>query len=255
MHGTSIRLRRKSKRKSDGERDAFLAVVSHELRNQINAILGWSTLMRKPATDADTLARGLAVIECNANLQAKLIEQLVDLSRVRVNCLNPSVQRVLLVPVVAAAIDSMLPLASQKGIQLVSQLESSNYAVRGDAGLLQQALTNLIGNAIKFTPPGGRIELRLTTHGTWAEITISDTGCGIPAEFLHLIFDPFKQVYTGQTNRNGLGLGLTITDHIIATHKGTIRAISLGEGKGTTFIITLPLENSDNGLHQNHSRQ
>ena len=247
MHATTIRHRRKTKRKSDGERDAFLAVVSHELRNQINAILGWSALMRKPATDADTLARGLEVIECNANLQAKLIEQLLDLSRVRVNCLNPNVQKVLLVPVLASALDSMLPLAHQKGIHLASQLGGpTNYAVRGDAGLLQQALTNLVGNAIKFTPPGGRIDVRLATHGTWAEITVSDTGCGIRPEFLHFIFDPFKQVHPSQNNRNGLGLGLTIADHIIATHKGTIRAISLGEGKGTTFIITLPLVNSDN---------
>ncbi|HKR12358.1 MAG TPA: HAMP domain-containing sensor histidine kinase [Pyrinomonadaceae bacterium] len=247
MHGTSIRQRRKSKRKSDVERDAFLAVVSHELRNQINAILGWSSLMRKPATDANTFARGLEVIECNANLQAKLIEQLLDLSCVRVNCLNPSVQRVLLAPVLAAALDSMLPLAGQKGIQLVSHLDGpTNYAVRGDAGLLQQALTNLVGNAIKFTPPGGRIDLRLATHETWAEITVSDTGCGIRPEFLNLIFDPFKQVHTSVANRHGLGLGLTIADHIIATHKGTIRVNSPGEGKGTTFVVSLPLANSDN---------
>lgn len=248
MHETSIRQRRKSKRKSDVERDAFLAVVSHELRNHVNAILGWSALMRKPATDADTFARGLEVIECNAHLQAKLIEQLVDLSRVRINCLNPNVKRVLLVPILAAALDSMLPLANQKGIQMASHLDGPNYAVRGDAGLLQQALTNLVGNAIKFTSPGGRIDLRLATHGTSAEITVSDTGCGISAEFLHLIFDPFKQVYTGPANRHGLGLGLTIAEHIIATHKGTIRANSPGEGKGTTFIITLPLANSDNQL-------
>jgi two-component system, chemotaxis family, CheB/CheR fusion protein len=246
MHGTSNRLRRKSKRKSEAEKDTFLAVVSHELRNQINAILGWSALMRKPATDADTLARGLEVIESNAHLQAKLIEQLIDLSRVKVNCLNPNVQKLLLVPIVAAAINSMLPLAGQKGIQITSRLDGPNYAVRGDAGLLHQALTNLIGNAIKFTPPGGRIDLRLAIHGTWAEITISDSGCGIPAEFLHLIFDPFKQVYIDQAKSRGLGLGLTIAEHVIATHKGTIRAISAGEGKGTTFVVTLPLATSDN---------
>ena len=195
MHGTLIRNRRKSKQKSDVDSDAFLAVISHELRNQINAILGWATLMKRPATDGEMFARGLEVIESNANLQAHLIEQLIDLSRVRINCLKPKVQKIPLVPILDTALDSMQPLASQKGIQMASQLNGSNHAVRGDAGLLQQAITNILVNAIKFTPPTGRIDLRLTTPGTWAEITISDTGCGIRREFLHVIFDPVKQVH------------------------------------------------------------
>ena len=244
MHGTVIPGRRRSKQKPDADRDAFLAVVSHELRNQINAILGWAVLMRRPVTDGETLARGLKVIERNAHLQAKLIDQLIDLSRVRINCLKPKTQRTLLVPILETALDSMMPLAREKGIEMAAHLEDSKQTVNADAGLLQQAITNILGNAIKFTPAGGRIELQLVTRGTWAEITVRDTGCGIAHELLHLIFDPFKQVHTNKANHEGLGLGLTIAHHIIAAHKGTIRANSPGEGKGTTFMVTLPLESS-----------
>jgi two-component system, chemotaxis family, CheB/CheR fusion protein len=245
MHRTVIRDRRRNRHKSDADRDAFLAVVSHELRNQINSILGWAVLMRRPVTDGETLARGLTVIERNAHLQAKLIEQLIDLSCVRINCLKPKTQKSLLAPILETSLDSMMPLAREKGIEMVARLEDSKHAVNVDPGLLQQAITNILGNAIKFTPAGGRIELQLVTLGTWAEIAVSDTGCGIPRELLHVIFDPFKQLHTNQANHEGLGLGLTIAHHIIAAHKGTIRANSPGEGRGTTFIVTLPLENSD----------
>jgi signal transduction histidine kinase len=245
MPPTVIRDRRRSRQKSDVDRDAFLAVVAHELRNQINSILGWAVLMRRPVTDGETVAHGLKVIERNAHLQAKLIEQLIDLSRVRINCLKPKTQKSLLVPIVETSFDSMVPLAREKAIEMVARLQDSKHAVKADAGLLQQAITNILGNAIKFTPAGGRIELQLVTRGTWAEIAVSDTGCGIPRELLHVIFDPFKQLHTNQANREGLGLGLTIAHHIIAAHKGTICANSPGEGRGTTFIVTLPLENSD----------
>jgi signal transduction histidine kinase len=243
MHETFIRDRRKSR--SEADRDAFLAVVSHELRNQISVIIGWAVLIRKPVTDGETVARGLKVIEHNANLQAQLVEQLIDLSRARINCLKPKNQKTSLLPILETALDSMLPLASEKGIEIARHLDDSKHAVNADAGLLQQAFTNILTNAIKFTPAGGRIDLQLVTRGTWAEITIDDTGCGIPRELLHLVFDPFEQAHTDNTNNKGLGIGLTIAHHIVATHKGTIRASSPGEGKGTTFIVTLPLENSE----------
>jgi signal transduction histidine kinase len=243
MRGTLIRDRKKSKQRFDADRDAFLAVVSHELRNQISAIHGWAVLMERSATDGEMLARGLKVIERNANLQAQLIEQLIDLSRVRINCLEPKARKTLLIPILEIALDSMMPLASAKGIEMASYLEDSEQTVKADAGLLQQAITNILANAIKFTPAGGRIDLRLLTRGTWAEVTVNDTGCGIPRELVHLIFDPFKQGHTNHTYNNGLGLGLTIAHHIIAIHNGTICANSPGEGKGTTFVVTLPLEN------------
>lgn len=244
MRGTLIRDPRKSKKKFDAARDALLAVVAHELRNQISAIHGWAVLMKRSVTDEEMLARGLKVIERNANLQAQLIEQLIDLSRLRINCLEPKAQKILLVPILEIALDSMTPLASAKGIEMASCLEDSEHTVNADAGLLQQAITNILANAIKFTPAGGRIDLRFVTRGTWAEITVNDTGCGIPRELVHLIFDPFKQAHTNHTNNNGLGLGLTIAHHIIAIHNGTICANSPGEGKGATFVVTLPLESS-----------
>lgn len=250
MHETLIRDGRRSKQKPDADRDAFLAVVSHELRNQINAILGWAVLMRRRETDGEMLARGLKVIEGNAHLQAQLIEQLIDLSRVRINYLKPKRQKISLTSILETARDSVMPLASQKGIEMASRLEGSNDAVNADSGLLQQAMTNILINAIKFTPAGGRIDLRLVTLKTWAEIAVSDTGCGIPPELLHLIFDPFKQVHRSQTSRDGLGLGLTIAHHIIAAHNGTICANSAGEGKGTTFMVTLPLANSEISTHK-----
>lgn len=243
MDRTLSRDPRRSKQESD--RDALLAVVSHELRNQIHSILGWAVLMNSTVTDAETLARGLKTIERNANIQAQLIEQLIDLSRVRIDCLKPRAQKTPLVPILETALDSLMPLAREKGIEMTSRLKGSKHAVNADGRLLQQAMTNILGNAIKFTPAGGRIDLRLVTLRTRAEIMISDTGCGIPRELLHLIFAPFKQVHTNQTKHNGLGLGLTIAHHIIATHNGTICANSPGEGKGTTFVITLPLEHSD----------
>ena len=245
MHGTLVPDRQRRNQPSDADRDAFLAVVSHELRNQINAIRGWAVLIRRAAADGATLARGLEVIECNANVQAQLIEQLIDLSRVRINCLKPNTQKIPLIPIVEAALDSMMPLAREKGISVGSRLERSKYSIKADAGLLHQALTNILGNAIKFTPGGGRIDLQLASLGTWAEITVSDTGCGVPADLLHLIFEPFKQVHPNQPSHNGLGLGLTITHHIIAAHNGTICASSPGEGKGMTFVITLPLESTE----------
>jgi signal transduction histidine kinase len=246
MCETFIRDPLKSKQTSGSDRDTLVAVVSHELRNQINAILGWAELMRSPTTDGKTLARGLTVIERNAELQAHLIEQLIALSRVRINCLKPKPRKMLLVPILEVALDSMMPLARAKEIEMVSRLNASIHTVNADAGLLQQAITNILANAIKFTPDGGRIDLRLVTRETSAEITVSDTGCGIPNDLLHLIFDPFKQVHSTQTNDDGLGLGLTIAHHIITAHNGTICARSGGLGKGTAFIVTLPLDHSAN---------
>ncbi len=245
MQGAVVRDQRRSEQPSEVDRDVSLAMVSHELRNQINAIRGWAVLMKGSATDGAILARGLEVIECNANLQAELIERLIHLSRVRINCLNPRTRQSSLISIIEAARDSMMPLALEKLIEMGFRLEDSNCVVNADTGLLQQALTNILGNAIKFTPSGGRIELQLATRGTWAEISVSDTGCGVPGDLLHLIFEPFKQVHTDQGNHNGLGLGLTITRHIIAAHDGTICASSAGEGKGTTFKITLPLANTE----------
>jgi signal transduction histidine kinase len=236
--------RQESEKVSNPQRDMFLAMVSHELRTPTNAILGWAQLLKDRLADEDAIAYGIEVIERNARLQAQLIEQLLDFSRVNNGMLRLDAQMTSLVPILEAAIDTMLPQARAKGIALDVYLDASTCAVIGDPARLHQVITNLLANAIKFTPSGGRVGIRLARHASEAEITVSDTGRGIPTEFLPHIFEPFGQAGTDQaTAHDGLGLGLTIARHIIERHKGKIHAESLGEGTGTKFTITLPLEN------------
>jgi signal transduction histidine kinase len=221
----------------------FLAMVSHELRTPSHAILGWAQLIKEGQADEETIAHGIEVIERNARLQAQLIEQLLDFSRVNNGLLRLDAQRASLVPILEAAIDTMLPQAQAKGIDLHMELDASAIAVMCDPARLHQVITNLLSNAIKFTPSGGRVDIRLARQGSYAEITVSDTGRGIPTEFLPHIFEPFGQAGTDQaTAHDGLGLGLTIARHIIERHKGKIHAESLGEGTGTKFTIVLPLD-------------
>jgi signal transduction histidine kinase len=233
----------KSKQVSNPDRDMFLAIVSHELRTPSHAILGWAQLIKEGQADEETIAHGLEVIERNARLQAQLIEQLLDFSRVNNGLLKLDAQRTSLVPILEAAIDTMLPQVQAKEIDLHMELDASAIAVICDPARLHQVITNLLVNAIKFTPSGGRVDVRLARQGSYAEVTVSDTGRGIPAEFLPHIFEPFGQAGTDQaTAHDGLGLGLTIARHIIERHRGKIHAESLGEGTGTKFTIILPLD-------------
>jgi signal transduction histidine kinase len=240
----------KSKKVSNPDRDMFLAMVSHELRTPSHAILGWVQLIKEGQADEGTIAHGIEVIERNARLQAQLIEQLLDFSRVDNGLLRLDAQRASLVPILEAAIDTMLPQAQAKGIALHVGLDASAIAVICDPARLQQVITNLLANAIKFTPSGGRVGIRLARQGPYAEITVSDTGRGIPTEFLPHMFEPFRQAGTDKaTAHDGLGLGLTIARHIIERHKGKIHAESLGEGTGTKFTITLPLADETTSLN------
>jgi signal transduction histidine kinase len=232
-----------SKQASNPDRDMFLAMVSHELRTPSHAILGWAQLLKDSRADKDTIAHGIEVIERNAKLQAQLIEQLLDFSRVNSGLLRLDVQMSSLVPVLEAAVDTMLPQARAKEIHLHLEHDASAIVVICDQPRLHQVITNLLANAIKFTPSGGRVRIRLARQGSSAEITVSDTGQGIPTEFLPHIFEPYRQAGTDRaTAHDGLGLGLTIARHIIERHKGKIHAESLGEGTGTKFTIILPLE-------------
>lgn len=233
----------KSKKVSNPDRDMFLAMVSHELRTPSHAILGWVQLIKDRHADEETIAYGIEVIERNARLQVQLIEQLLDFSRVNNGLFRLDAQRALLVPILEAAIDTMLPQAQAKEINLHMEFRASAIAVICDSFRLHQVITNLLANAIKFTPSGGRVGIRLARQGAYAEVTVRDTGRGIPTEFLPHIFEPFGQACTDQaTAHDGLGLGLTIARHIIESHRGKIRAESLGEGTGTKFTIILPLE-------------
>jgi signal transduction histidine kinase len=223
-------------------KDEFLATVSHELRTPLNAIVGWAHILQRRAVDAPTFARGVEVIERNAQVQARLIDDILDVSRVVTGNLRLSIGLVDPATVINAAIEAVRLAADAKSIRLEVVLDPSGRQVSGDPGRLQQVVWNLLSNAIKFTPSGGRVHVRLSRAGTAAEITVNDTGEGIAAEFLPFIFDRFRQADSTITRRHGgLGLGLAIVRHLVELHGGEVRAASAGIGAGATFTIRIPL--------------
>lgn len=231
-------------------KDEFLAVVSHELRTPLNSILGWAKLLRSRQFDEVTTARALETMERNAKSQAQLIDDILDISRIIRGKIRLNTIPVNLVSVIQAAIDSAMPATAAKNIQLESKLDRVG-SISGDCDRLQQIVWNLIANAIKFTPEGGRIEIRLDAvtgiDGTrsYAQITVSDTGKGISPEFLPYVFDRFRQADSSITRSyGGLGLGLAIVRHLTELHGGTVSVESLGEGQGATFMVKLPLLNT-----------
>jgi signal transduction histidine kinase/ActR/RegA family two-component response regulator len=229
-------------------KDEFLATVSHELRTPLNAILGWSHILRGAKPDEATVARGVEVIERNAQTQAQLIEDILDALRVITGSLRLNRGPVDLATVINAAIDSVRLVAEAKGIQLAVILDPAARHLTGDAGRLQQVVWNLLANAIKFTASGGRVEVRLERADGQARITVSDTGEGVAAELLPFIFDRFRQGDSTITRRHGgLGLGLAIVRHLVELHEGTVQAVSAGEGYGSSFIVRLPLAASVEG--------
>jgi PAS domain S-box-containing protein len=223
-------------------RDEFLATVSHELRTPLNAILGWAQLLREGKLDADGSSNAFEVIERNAKIQASLIEDILDVSRIITGKLRLDADAVELVPLTQAAIDVVRPAAQAREIQLAVSLDPRAGSTRGDVNRLQQVLWNLLSNAIKFTPEGGRVMIRLERVDNNARIVVSDTGIGIKPEFLPHVFDRFRQADSAFTRKHGgLGLGLAIVRHLVEMHGGTVQAESEGEGRGATFIVSLPL--------------
>lgn len=222
-------------------KDEFLAVLSHELRTPLNPILGWAKLLRTRSFDPVQSARALETIERNARLQTQLIEDLLDISRILQGKLSLNVTPVNLVAVVAAALDTVRLSAEAKSIRLRKVFAPDIGHILGDSGRLQQVVWNLLSNAIKFTPAGGQVEVHLERKGMEVQITVSDTGIGITADFLPYVFDYFRQADSSSTRRfGGLGLGLAIVRHIVELHGGTVSVHSLGKGKGTTFGVRLP---------------
>jgi PAS domain S-box-containing protein len=223
-------------------KDEFVAMASHELRTPLNAILGWTQVMTQPATDPDMLRRGLDVIARNTRVQAQLISDLLDMSRIVSGKLWLSVERLDLESIVENAIETVQQAAKDKRIAIRQRLELDT-PIAGDPARVQQIVWNLLWNAIKFTPEGGSIFVQVQHRGSNAEITVADTGIGIKAEFLPHIFDRFQQrdANPSATRRfGGLGLGLAIAQHLVHLHGGSIRAESEGEGKGSTFTVLLP---------------
>ncbi|HEY9798096.1 MAG TPA: PAS domain S-box protein [Leptolyngbyaceae cyanobacterium] len=227
-------------------KDEFLAVLSHELRSPLNPILGWTRLLRTRKFDEQATNRALETIERNALLQTQLIEDLLDVSRILRGKMILNVAPVNLATTIEAALETVQLAAEAKGIQIQTIFPPNVGLVSGDLTRLQQVIWNLLSNAVKFTPKGGGVEVRIEQNASYAQIVVTDTGKGIAPEFLPYVFDYFRQE-DGKTTRQfgGLGLGLAIVRHFVELHGGTVQASSLGEGKGATFTVNLPLSRND----------
>jgi signal transduction histidine kinase len=227
-------------------KDEFLAMVSHELRTPLNAILGWAALLRGGTLSGPRAAHALDVIQRNARMQAQLIADLLDVARSVTGRLHLDPSAVDIVGQAAEAAESLREAFDDKGVTLALDLPPHPLVVWGDAARLQQVVVNLLGNALKFTPRGGRVSLRLRGDEGRAEIVVADTGEGISPEFLPHVFDRFTQGETGSTRHHGgLGLGLTIVRQIVELHRGHIEVSSDGVGRGSRFTVRLPLHAGD----------
>jgi len=223
-------------------KDEFLATLSHELRTPLTSLLGWSSVLREARRDEKILKQGLDAIDRNAHVQAQLIDDLLDVSRIVSGKLRLDVRPLDIGSVVRAAINVVQPAADAKGITLDYREQPGLGAISADSARLQQIVWNLLSNAVKFTPHGGKIDVRVAEDDANAMVTVTDTGQGIAAEFLPRVFDRFRQADSSTTRSfGGLGLGLAIVRHLVELHGGTVSAYSDGAGKGATFSASFPL--------------
>jgi PAS domain S-box-containing protein len=233
---------RKGAERANRAKDEFLATLSHELRTPLTPILGWTVMLRSGTLDQAGMLRGLEVIERNVRAQTQLIEDLLDVSRIVTGKLRVEVRPIDMVPVVEAGLDAVRPSAEAKEIHLDVKLEPIDSKVLADPDRLQQVVWNLASNAVKFTPKGGRMEVRLSRVNSHVHLTVKDNGKGISAEFLPYVFDRFRQADSTSTRKyGGLGLGLAIVRHLVELHGGTVHAESEGPDRGATFTVRLPL--------------
>ena len=233
---------RRHAEEADRLKDEFLATLSHELRTPLTSILGWASMIRNGEVEGTAAARAIETIERNARSQARLIDDLLDVSRIITGNLRLDLHPLNLAPIVEAALDALRPTADVKGIQLQTNFYPAECLVRGDPNRLRQVIWNLLSNAIKFTRRGGSVNLQLKCVEGTARLTVSDTGEGIAAEFLPYVFDRFRQA-EGSISRKqgGLGLGLAVVRHLVELHGGTISAESEGIDHGSVFTVDLPL--------------
>ena len=224
-------------------KDDFLSTLSHELRTPIAAIVGWANILKRPAVDAETLRRGIDVIARNGKMQARLIDDLLDMNRIVSGKLKMEIGWVDIGGVAASVVDTLRPSAEAKGVALEIKLtESAEALVRGDAARLQQVLSNLLGNAIKFTPSGGVVTVSTDVlPGGSVTLSVKDTGMGIEPGFLNFLFDRFSQANgSAAREHGGLGLGLSIVRRLVELHGGTVAGYSEGTGCGALFVVTVP---------------
>ena len=223
-------------------KDEFLATVSHELRTPLNAILGWATLLRRIQPGSEDHVRGLETIERNARVQGQIIADLLDMSRIISGKVQLDVQALDLNDVINAALDAVNLSIEAKRLRLRVTLDARAGRLRGDPARLQQVFWNLLTNAVKFTPSGGRIDVVMERVNSHVEVSVEDSGQGIKPEFLAFVFDRFRQADSSTTRRHGgLGLGLSIVKHLAELHGGSVRVKSPGDGQGSTFIVALPI--------------
>jgi signal transduction histidine kinase len=220
-------------------KDEILRKISHELRAPLNAVMGWTQVLRDARDDSERLARSVSGLQNSGQALAALVDDLLESARLESGKLTVALEPVELAPIVSSALDVMAIAARQKQIELESTIQPVGE-VLADAQRIRQMVINLVSNAIKFTPPGGRVTVRLDAEGDQVRLTVSDTGAGIPHEFLPRLFEPFAQA-DGRNSLGGLGLGLSIVKYLVEAHDGTIVAASAGSGRGSTFTVRLPL--------------
>ena len=228
-------------RAANRSKDEFLAVVSHELRTPLNAIIGWAAMLRRGQVASERQAHALEVIERNAHAQARLVEDLLDISRAVAGRLRLDAGDVDVASTLQATVDALRPNATEQGVEIVLRAATDLGTIKADQARLQQIVLNLVGNAIKFTPRGGRVTLAAARDGAGLTINVIDTGIGIRREFLPFAFDRFRQADTSTTrSHGGIGLGLAIVRHLVELHGGTIDVTSDGENLGSTFTVRVP---------------
>jgi PAS domain S-box-containing protein len=223
--------------------DEFLSVVSHELRTPLSAIMGYAQLLTMDMIEPDEQADAFTAIERNSQAQVRIIDDLLDMSRIISGKLRLNVQTVQPADVIEAALETVKPAAEAKDVRITKVIDPQAGSVLGDFDRLQQVVWNLVSNAVKFTPKGGRVQVSLERVSSHLEITVADSGCGISADFLPHVFERFRQWEDSTTRRHGgLGLGLAIVKQLVELHGGTVRVTSLGENQGATFTVQLPLQ-------------
>jgi signal transduction histidine kinase len=236
-----IQQRESELREANRLKDEFLATLSHELRTPLNAILGWTRLLRAGAVPAGSSDRALEKVERNAQAQVRLIEDLLEVSRITTGKLRLELRPTDLAAVVHAAVESIRPAAESRDITLETAGLQRAQPTIGDPDRLQQVVWNLLSNAVKFTPAGGRVSVRLSKTDDADQLEVSDTGIGIDRAFLANVFDTFRQADASSTRQHGgLGLGLSIARRLVELHGGTIHVVSDGLGRGATFTVRLP---------------
>ncbi len=234
--------RRRVAEAANTAKDDFLGLVSHELRTPLNAMLGWVRLLKKSPDDDEIFEKAVDAIERSAQVQTKFVEDLLDVTRIVSGTLKLEKRKFPLALIVESAVNGMRPVADSKPVELVVNIDKATGIANADQERIVQIVNNLVSNAIKFTPEGGRVTLSLCRNGDNAELTIEDTGQGISADFLPHVFERYRQAENAVTTRKGgLGLGLAIVRSIVEMHGGSVSAESEGEGTGAKFTVLLPL--------------